>query len=101
MTLARTPPNPYSFTNPLRPPPHSSLPTRSHTFPPPHTPSPQVRDGEKRIVTIQDGDPTDCHCVIVDDLVQTGGTLIECATAIQQAGALSVSAFVTHAGMQE
>ena len=57
----------------------------------------KVRDGEKRIVTIQDGNPKDLHCVIVDDLVQTGGTLIECATAIKQAGALSVSAFVTHA----
>ena len=25
------------------------------------------------------GDAKDKHCVIVDDLVQTGGTLIECA----------------------
>jgi len=57
----------------------------------------KVRDGEKRIVTIQDGDPAGKHVVIVDDLVQTGGTLIECATAIKKAGALSVSAFVTHA----
>lgn len=57
----------------------------------------KVRDGEKRIVTIQDGNPKDLHCVIIDDLVQTGGTLIECAGAIKAAGAVSVSAFVTHA----
>ena len=25
------------------------------------------------------GDAKDCHVIIVDDLVQTGGTLIECA----------------------
>lgn len=56
-----------------------------------------MRDGEKRIVTIQDGNPKDLHCVIVDDLVQTGGTLIECANAIKKHGGKSVSAFVTHA----
>mmetsp|Transcript_28028 Transcript_28028/g.23521 ORF Transcript_28028/g.23521 Transcript_28028/m.23521 type:complete len:321 (-) Transcript_28028:75-1037(-) len=57
----------------------------------------KVRDGEKRIVTIQDGNPKGLHCVIVDDLVQTGGTLVECANAIKAAGGTSVSAFVTHA----
>jgi len=57
----------------------------------------KVRDGEKRIVNIQDGDAKGKHVVIVDDLVQTGGTLIECGKAIKAAGALSVSAFVTHA----
>uniref|UniRef100_A0A7S0U286 Phosphoribosyltransferase domain-containing protein n=1 Tax=Hemiselmis andersenii TaxID=464988 RepID=A0A7S0U286_HEMAN len=57
----------------------------------------KVRDGEKRIVTIQDGNPDGKHCIIVDDLVQTGGTLVECAGALRRAGAGSVSAFVTHA----
>jgi len=57
----------------------------------------KVRDGEKRIVTIQDGDPKGKHCIIVDDLVQTGGTLIECAHALTARGAESVSAYVTHA----
>lgn len=36
------------------------------------------------------------HCVIVDDLVQSGGTLIECAQALLQNGAAKVSAFVGH-----
>lgn len=61
----------------------------------------KVREGERRVVSIKDGevvlppicsnlqshtlvlccagDPRGCHVVIVDDLVQTGGTLIECA----------------------
>jgi hypothetical protein len=37
----------------------------------------KVRDGENRIVTIQDGDADGKHVLIVDDLVQTGGTLFE------------------------
>lgn len=48
-------------------------------------------------MTIQDGDARGKHCIIVDDLVQTGGTLIECAGALKRAGALSVAAYVTHA----
>lgn len=38
----------------------------------------KVREGEKRIVRIKEGDPAGRHVVIVDDLVQSGGTLIEC-----------------------
>ncbi|KAG0624220.1 hypothetical protein M758_3G232100 [Ceratodon purpureus] len=38
----------------------------------------KVRDGNKRIVQLKEGDPTGRHVVIVDDLVQSGGTLIEC-----------------------
>ena len=56
----------------------------------------KVRDGDKRIVRIQDGDPERKHVVIVDDLVQTGGTLYECAVALQDRGAESISAFVAH-----
>lgn len=56
----------------------------------------KVRDGNKRIVRIQDGEPTGKHVVIVDDLVQTGGTLYECAVALRSHGAVSVSAFVAH-----
>jgi len=35
--------------------------------------------------------------VLVDDLVQTGGTLINCAECVMKAGAVAVSCFVTHA----
>jgi len=37
-----------------------------------------VRDGDKRIVRLKEGEPRGRHVVIVDDLVQSGGTLIEC-----------------------
>jgi phosphoribosylpyrophosphate synthetase len=79
----------------------------------------KVRDGDKRIVTVQDGDPegrmfvsflsyvpyfkvlgvssTGKEVIVVDDLVQTGGTLYECALALKAKGATRVSAFVTHA----
>jgi phosphoribosylpyrophosphate synthetase len=33
----------------------------------------------------------------MDDLIQTGGTLYECAVALKKAGAQSVSGFVVHA----
>ena len=35
--------------------------------------------------------------IIVDDLVQTGGTLRECSKALFSQGATKVSAYVTHA----
>jgi phosphoribosylpyrophosphate synthetase len=54
-------------------------------------------EGDVRNVVIQDGDATGCHIVIVDDLVQTGGTLYETGKVLKDAGAASVSAFVTHA----
>jgi ribose-phosphate pyrophosphokinase len=56
----------------------------------------KVRDGDERRITIQDGDPSGRNIVIVDDLVQTGGTLYECGEALKQKGAASVSAFVAH-----
>jgi len=57
----------------------------------------KVRDGESRVVTVQDGDPKDRRICIVDDLVQTGGTLFECGLALKNLGATSVHAFVAHA----
>eukprot|EP00128_Syssomonas_multiformis_P001148 Colp12_sorted_trinity150504_noHs@34279 len=58
----------------------------------------KVRAGpEGRIVTIKDGNPEGKHVVIVDDLVKTGGTLLECARALRSRGASDVSFFVTHA----
>ena len=38
----------------------------------------KVRDGDKRIVRLKEGERRGRHVVIVDDLVQSGGTLIEC-----------------------
>eukprot|EP00252_Welwitschia_mirabilis_P010521 TRINITY_DN2382_c0_g2_i1.p1 TRINITY_DN2382_c0_g2~~TRINITY_DN2382_c0_g2_i1.p1 ORF type:complete len:277 (+),score=41.03 TRINITY_DN2382_c0_g2_i1:120-950(+) len=38
----------------------------------------KVREGEKRFVRLKEGEPAGRHVVIVDDLVQSGGTLIEC-----------------------
>ena len=56
----------------------------------------KVREGDKRIVTIKEGKPAGKHIVIVDDLVQSGGTLIECAKVLRREGASAVSAYVTH-----
>ena len=36
------------------------------------------------------------HCVMVDDIVDSGGTLCNAAKALMDAGALSVDAYVTH-----
>jgi len=57
-----------------------------------------VREGNQRIVKIKEGQEhiAGAHVFIVDDLVKTGGTLIECKGAILQNGAKNVSAFVTH-----
>jgi phosphoribosylpyrophosphate synthetase len=57
----------------------------------------KTRDGDKRRVVIQYGAPQHRHVIIIDDLVQTGGTLFECGVALQNAGAASVCAFVVHA----
>jgi predicted amidophosphoribosyltransferase len=46
-----------------------------------------VRDGDKRVVNIQEGNPSDKTIVIVDDLVQTGGTLYECGLVLKAQGA--------------
>eukprot|EP00977_Amphora_coffeiformis_P005510 scaffold1168_cov167-Amphora_coffeaeformis.AAC.43 len=54
-------------------------------------------EGDVRTVVIQDGNATGRHIVIVDDLVQTGGTLFETGKVLKEAGATSVNAFVSHA----
>lgn len=56
----------------------------------------KVREGDKRIVRLKEGNPAGCHVVIVDDLVQSGGTLIECQKVLAAHGASKVSAYVTH-----
>ncbi|MDQ5767324.1 ribose-phosphate pyrophosphokinase [Thiothrix subterranea] len=37
------------------------------------------------------------NCILIDDLIDTGGTLCNAATALKQHGALSVRAYATHA----
>ncbi|XP_041008608.1 ribose-phosphate pyrophosphokinase 4-like isoform X2 [Juglans microcarpa x Juglans regia] len=56
----------------------------------------KVREGDKRIVRLKEGNPAGCHVVIVDDLVQSGGTLYECQKVLAAHGAVKVSAYVTH-----
>ena len=43
------------------------------------------------------GDVEGQHCIMVDDLIDTGGTLVKGAEALLQAGAKSVRASATHA----
>ena len=42
------------------------------------------------------GDVSKHHCVLVDDIVDSGGTLCNAAEALISAGAISVDAYVTH-----
>lgn len=42
------------------------------------------------------GDITDRECIIVDDIVDSAGTLCNAAVALVEAGAKSVSAYITH-----
>ena len=57
----------------------------------------KTRDGDRRKVVIQDGDARGKSVLVVDDLVQTGGTLYECGEALLNVGgARKVSAFVAH-----
>lgn len=42
------------------------------------------------------GDVQDKHCILVDDIIDSGGTICNAANALLQKGALSVSAYVTH-----
>ncbi|MBF34942.1 MAG: phosphoribosylpyrophosphate synthetase [Hyphomonadaceae bacterium] len=42
------------------------------------------------------GDVTDRRCILVDDICDSGGTLVNAAKALKEAGATGVSAYVTH-----
>ena len=42
------------------------------------------------------GDVNKRHCIMVDDIVDSGGTLCNAAVALMNDGALSVDAYVTH-----
>ena len=43
----------------------------------------KVRDGDKRIVRLKEGEAKGRHVVIVDDLVQSGSTLLECGKLLK------------------
>src|SRR3546814_13637933 len=42
------------------------------------------------------GDVEGRRCILVDDIVDSAGTLCNAAVALKSAGAISVSAYVTH-----
>jgi len=56
----------------------------------------KLREGERRVVRIAEGEPSGQHVFIVDDLCNTGGTVIACQKALKERGASKVSVFVTH-----
>ena len=51
--------------------------------------------GESEVMNII-GDVRDRHCVLIDDIADSSGTLCNAASAMVKRGALSVSAFVSH-----
>ncbi|HDQ40261.1 MAG TPA: hypothetical protein ENN39_04440 [Desulfonatronum sp.] len=62
----------------------------------PHIVCLKARRGDQRGVIIKEGDPQGRHALIVDDLIMSGGTLIECKKALLEGKAERVSAFATH-----
>ena len=57
----------------------------------------KIREGDKRIVKLKEGNPENRNVIIVDDLVQSGGTLVECYNVLKKFNPKSVSMYVTHA----
>ncbi|WP_416907258.1 MAG: ribose-phosphate pyrophosphokinase [Polymorphobacter sp.] len=53
------------------------------------------RAGESEVMNII-GDVRGRHCILVDDIVDSGGTLCNAAAALTAAGALSTRAYITH-----
>lgn len=54
------------------------------------------RPNEAEIMNII-GDVTNRNCIIVDDMVDTGGTLYQAAKVLKEKGAATVTAYCTHA----
>jgi ribose-phosphate pyrophosphokinase len=52
--------------------------------------------GQSEVMNII-GDVSDRRCIIVDDIVDSAGTLCNAATALKEAGASAVHAYVSHA----
>ena len=53
------------------------------------------RPGSSEIMNII-GDVSQHHCIIVDDIIDSGGTICNAAQALIDVGAISVDAYVTH-----
>jgi len=56
----------------------------------------KIRDQDDRHITIKKGNPDGRKVVLIDDLIQTGGTLIECAKKLKEKGAEVVLAYTPH-----
>jgi len=55
------------------------------------------REKQNEVANLQIiGDVKDKNCIIVDDIIDTGGTLIKAANKLKENGALSVMAMCTH-----
>ena len=53
------------------------------------------RPGQSEVMNII-GEVRDRHCILIDDIIDSGGTLCNAAQALMDAGAASVSAYITH-----
>ena len=53
------------------------------------------RAGESEVMNII-GDVAGRFCILIDDIVDSGGTLVNAAEALLKAGATEVSAYITH-----
>ena len=53
------------------------------------------RPGESEVMNII-GEVKGRHCILIDDIVDSGGTLCNAAEALLDAGATSVAAYITH-----
>ncbi|TVM32248.1 ribose-phosphate diphosphokinase [Oceanidesulfovibrio marinus] len=54
------------------------------------------RENGTRKIFLREGDPKGRHAVIIDDLVQSGSTLIAAKDMLKRVGAAQVSAYATH-----
>ncbi|MFZ2310956.1 MAG: ribose-phosphate diphosphokinase [Patescibacteria group bacterium] len=54
------------------------------------------RENGERVITIKEGNPHGKRIFIVDDLIMSGGTILECAKVLDDLGAIKVSAYATH-----
>jgi phosphoribosylpyrophosphate synthetase len=56
----------------------------------------KVTEGDRSIIRVEEGDAKDCHVIIVDDMCNTGETLLACRDALRKEGPARISAYVTH-----